>query len=273
MAGGDQFDTVRPGEKFRFYADAYNDLMRMRRDWRGGFQQGARAAAKSGLIANPAIILVSNPGINCPAFGVLALDNSPASIPIGPTVFLPGFQQSLILQGDVPAAGDDVLAFAVALESIPSGFVGRCAIAGAVQVQIQVTSETDGLLCAGPLPGDNTQLQLVPGGFKVLWIDEYDDSDDSDDTQTLWGIVNLGVPEGMLQARMDASQDGTHPAGQTRVYDLLSTPYATANPAVQVEVYNAIKDVAVDARDEVALIQGIQGQYNLVAINPCGSGM
>lgn len=280
MSGAD-FSLVSPGEEFVPRADVWNELLRMRNWWRSAQLTGGLSIDKAGSRSNPSVVWIeNNSGSDCPRYGVLSADSEPSSIPIDPDQNEPGFLDTLVLSGVMPQTIDDVLAYVVTLEPIAAGCIGRAAIAGAVQTQIQVTGKTDGLLAAGLLNADNTQLQLMAGGYRVLWIQEYDAGEDgstgniglggdgSGTAQTLWGVVQLGWQEGLLSAQMYKTQDGTHPVGQTRLYTLMSPPYGTPNPVV-VPVLNEMVSVQPNALVLTAYVQGINGQYKLVAINPC----
>jgi hypothetical protein len=258
----DPYQQVSPGDQFSMSATAWNDVLVMLADWKK--QRNSRPGGFSNAPPNPGMALVyNNTSNNVARYGVLWL-NPAADFSIDPNDNLDGFLDVLILNGLNPVANTGPQ-YVIALEPIPQGTIGRAQAFGPIQVQIQVTTATNGMLAADVLVGDTTQLALVPGGFKVVLIDDYDSG--AGGTQTLWGIVNLGQPEGILAARMDASQDGTHPVGQYRTYDLLSPPGSTA----QVQVLNEIGDVQFDARTLTAYIAGINGIYKLITINACGT--
>lgn len=253
---GNPSDKVSGGQKLRISARALNDMLDVVAWWKG--QRGGKNPTPD---QGGDWVLIQNLGDDVDRFGVLGIND----VLINPNDSLPDFQSRIALTGAVPRLDTHLGLFVVTLEPIEAGKIGRARLDGAIQVQIQVTADTKGMLAADVLDGDVTQLALTAGGFRVRWIDDYDSG--AGGSQTLWGIVQLGQPEGILEAQMDASEDGTHPAGQTKKYHLLTPPTSTA----VVQVINKIKDVKADARGMTALIRGVNGKYELVAINACGN--
>ena len=260
----DPYQQVSAGDPFTgIPATVWNDLLVMLADWKK--KRDSRTGGFSNTPPNPGMVLVYNNGnADVDQYGVLSLPSTDNFV-IDPGDFEDAFLDAMILSGGVPSTSYG-LNFVVALEPIPQGTIGRAQAFGPAEVQIQVTSTTNGLLAADMLSGDVTQLALTPGGFRVIQIDDYDT--DAGGTQTLWGIVNLGLPEGIITVRQDASQDGTHPLGTTRIYDLISSPYVNTTPYVTAPVLNQIKSVA-SATNKTGYVVGQNGQYVLLGINPC----
>lgn len=114
------------------------------------------------------------------------------------------FQQMPVLRGIMP--NGLINSFAVAVEPIRAGQVGRCAVAGVIQVKCDITSTGDDYV--------RTQFnshRLKTGGYGeglILWKEPGTGSDK-------WALVRLGTPAGAVMIRfsgawpLDASKSVT----------------------------------------------------------------
>jgi hypothetical protein len=275
---GDPFQQFSAGDDITNVSAAFlNDLQAMLAEWKKA--RSSKGSSLSTLPPNPSVVRIQNNGSDVDRFGVLGIDYRLSTIPIDPNNSVPGFQ-STVLSGFSPDQTQHHLGFAVTLEPIPSATMGRAAVSGIVPVQVQANQFTAGILAADVLQGDNTQLQLTSGGFRVLWIEEYDATTaapgqqndagaGSPQNQTLWAYVQLGLAEGIVSGTLTAGQpDTSHPQGSYRKYNISSGPYQ-AQPTT-ISVLNEIKTVA-NASGKTAYIQGFGGIARLLEIDPCSS--
>jgi hypothetical protein len=273
---GNPYAPLRAGDGIdKISATAWNDLMRMLTWWRG---RTAAQPSRPASPPNPSVVLVQNNGPDVPWYGIVGISKDTVA---DPGADLQSWQQQPILQGNelygpdastsVPDVTKHRCNFAVALEPIETGAIGRCAIAGVVPVQIYLDGTLKGVMAADVKGGDVTQLTLTPGGYRILYLQS------GSAGSTVWGWVHLGNKEGPLYAQQTSDQDGTHPTGATRTYSLAApsptsgilAPFTPLSPAVVVPVMNQIAKVEGDARTLIAEIQGMYGQYQLVSIDPC----
>ena len=167
------FSKVKTGDRQRIPADAYNR-----------FLDTADAVERSRLTggAVPAagfdttLVTVRNDGeIALPRFGVCKLVDSVVS----PTA--QGWKDGVWMTAEPPDGGDAV--FAVTLEPIPPGHIGKAIVDGVTCVQIDVTDESH--TCASPNAGDVEMLGSDTSGVPILWKEA--------GTGVKWAYVLLGV--------------------------------------------------------------------------------
>lgn len=119
---------------------------------------------------------------------------------ITPTLNLEQFQRSLIFSGGAPASG----AFAVVLEPIPAGEIGRAVVSGVVPVQLDVSAAADsaGHVRAEADAGDATALDLAQSGSaRVLWRES--------GSGTKWALVRLSDVPGGTSAAWESGPFGS----------------------------------------------------------------
>lgn len=121
-------------------------------------------------------------GDDCPRYGVLGIDG----VAIDHANNADQFLNQIVLDGVIPDGDPDtghVGKFAIALEPIAAGDVGRVVVSGVVQVQINVIDASDKF--ADIADGDNTQLEsTTSGAARILWKES--------GTGTKWAVVNIG---------------------------------------------------------------------------------
>ncbi len=170
---------VTPGQKLSVPADLMNVLRRMAQDYLAGDATGAGGGVAGG---HPEQALIRNDsGATVTRFGILGIDD----VLFTPDDHLGKFQSGYAFKGVTPAVPDHVGKFAVMLEAVPAGLIGRGLLVGNVAVQVNVNHEEDGL--ADVLDGDATQLDSGPtGAAQILWKPS--------GTGTKWAVVRVGSP-------------------------------------------------------------------------------
>ena len=127
------------------------------------------------LPPNANIILVGNSsGANVPWLGVLGIDGvsmDPSGGFLDGTDALAGrarqFARRPVLRGILPQSGSG-FRIAIAMEPIPAGGIGKCAVGGVFACKVKRNSTSH--IYAGALAGDVTQLQsVVCGPVRLLW--------------------------------------------------------------------------------------------------------
>jgi len=182
----DPFRRANTGERLDISAQAWNAMLEavrarsLGRSEAAGVPQALAVADRGG----DATVLVRNDsGSDRSRFDVLGV----ASVIFGPADNLAEFQDNAALAGAVPAAASHKGRFAVLLEPIPAGVIGRAALNGLVVARLNVSAAADaaGIAVADVKDGDATQLDLQAGGTaQVLWRES--------GTGTKWALLRLG---------------------------------------------------------------------------------
>lgn len=191
----DPLRTYKAGELLS--VRTVNELTR--RAKRGGQFSGPQLA---GPQTGSTVLYMRNAGgssDDCPRYGVLGIDGVAIDHENNEDQFL----NQIVLDGVVPegdASSDTghTGKFAIALEPIAVGDVGRVVVAGAVQVQINVIDEDHKF--ADVSDGDNTQLESAEtGAARILWKEE--------GSGAVWAVVLIGAGGGGVTTESDS---GTH---------------------------------------------------------------
>lgn len=170
---------IEPGQPLRsaISASAWNraqDAADLVLGQRPRFGAEAGAAAQSPYTA----VVVKNTTANdLPRWGVLGI----TGIDVAPSAG-PQFEAMPVLSGGVPTATTNE-AFGIAVEPIRAGGYGRFAVAGVVQVRLEVTTGSD--TAAGPKSGSVAELRTGGVGAAVLWRE-------SGTGANRWALVRLG---------------------------------------------------------------------------------
>jgi hypothetical protein len=161
MAG---LDKVRPGAPLVFPAEAYNAFVDAAQYVRRNVQ--GQTAAGSDVPRDTAVAFIqNNSGADRSRFDVLGL-GAPL---IGPSYNLDEFKNRLAMAGETPAEPGHVGKFAVLIEPIASGAIGRGLISGVVPVQIDV-ADADAAEYADVCDGVTAYLTAgISGSARVLW--------------------------------------------------------------------------------------------------------
>lgn len=113
------------------------------------------------------------------------------------------FQDRPVLSGGLPTGGS---AFVVAVEPIKAGSLGRCAVAGVVQVKMEIVSASDTFATAKD--GDLTQLKSGSSGdATILWKE-------SGTGTNKWALVRFGAAGAAASIRL-GKVSGTWSKGAT----------------------------------------------------------
>ena len=222
---GNPFKKLCKGAEFQISSTAQNTLMDVAQRAYGN--AGQSVAAASGLGGGHVVCRVlNNSGAAVGRFGILGL----GGIAITPTENLADFQSNPVILGAAPASPTHVGRFAIALEPINAGIVGRCILSGVSVCQVNMA--VSGQQWAEVLDSDATQLQSgQTGTAQILYAES--------GTGTKWAIVRIGtVRVGVLfvLVKSNGGSDGTYdPSTNTGTtaswaYDLYAlgdTGYAT----------------------------------------------
>ncbi|MEM8739472.1 MAG: hypothetical protein AAGG38_13495 [Planctomycetota bacterium] len=169
-------DHARPGQTAVPTGD-YNAMIDMARNFYEGRHNTSPPSPHAG---NPAgqIYLRNDSGEDVPRFGVLGIDGPL----IDPADHLDAFKNQPAFLGVLPAVLDHADRFAVCVEPIADGQIGRAKIDGVVQVQVDKQTEDDAT--AGVADGDLTQLKGGEAGAQIVWAEA--------GTGTKWAVVRFG---------------------------------------------------------------------------------
>lgn len=167
------FDKVTPGDPFRMPANLYNRLVdvALKAD---NFNQ---IVVPSTRIRQTGIIKVRNDsGANRERFEVLGL-TSPL---ITPTDNLDQFQQEIALAGEAPSSTPG--RYAILIEPILSGQIGRAVVQGVTQCKINVSDTSHKF--AESASGDTAKLvSAATGSARILWAES--------GTGEKWAVVRM----------------------------------------------------------------------------------
>lgn len=183
---GDILRKVQRGQKLSISAAAYNAFVDAALDLRQ--RQTGISSTAQGVIQQPGIVLLRNDsGEDRVRFDVLGLE-SPIPTPAQNEA---EFQNRVCLSGVVPEMLRHRGKFAILMEPIPTGAMGRGLVAGVGVAWIWIKDERHAY--ADVCDGDSWCLESMPyGPVRIVWKD----SASVDDCR--WAVVLLGdrgVPE------------------------------------------------------------------------------
>ena len=194
-----QWRPAGVGEKVILGGATYNSIGAVVRAFQAG-ELGGKGGKTAGRRARQVELSVTNTtGGNLGRFAVVGIDGPSVT----PAVNETEFENNLVLDVVTPVAGTHEGKFAVLLEAIPAGKIGRACVAGVVQCTINVADVT----CADfadVADGVTGSLSTCTGGSAaVLWR--------AGGTGSQWAVVRLGGYEKpvMLQAGADMRADDT----------------------------------------------------------------
>jgi len=185
------FNHVHPGQPLGISAEAHNAMLDAARAHRQAGTLAGREAARA--VADRGVIWVrNNTGAALDQFGVVAIGLPIITADANENEF----KQRVTFEGGTPAASDTGQ-FAVVIEAIPAGKIGRAVIAGPVQVKVNVVDEDHEW--ADVKDSDASQLESGnTGTAKVLHKQS--------GTGTKWAIVLLAQTS--ASAEIDAQING-----------------------------------------------------------------
>ncbi|MCZ2341698.1 MAG: hypothetical protein LC104_07865 [Bacteroidales bacterium] len=180
---GDPLRHVLPGQKLEIPAAAYNAFADAARFARGRIHETGRESDPYFRQAD-IVPVRNNSGFALPRFAVIAL----AEPIIGPWDNLAEFQTRVAFEGIVPDDPPASGRFAVLLDPLDAGAIGRGIVAGVTPVKLSV--DPDRLYEFAEVAGGGTSsLRNAPAGSaRVLWLEESGSSE-------RWAIVRLGDGE------------------------------------------------------------------------------
>ncbi|HHM13124.1 MAG TPA: hypothetical protein ENJ16_06190, partial [Planctomycetaceae bacterium] len=160
---GDSFKKVQAGQRLQIPAEAYNaflDAARAERNRRHNREQDATPPFRQADI----ILVRNDTGENRARFDVLGL-SSPV---VPPGANLDQFKNQVALVGGVPLVSSHAGKFAVLLEPLEAGAIGRAWASGVCPARVNVADECHEYV--GVADGDPTALRSVPrGSARILW--------------------------------------------------------------------------------------------------------
>jgi hypothetical protein len=140
-------------------------------------------------VLKPYTWVYCKPSVTVARWGVLAITGvaiTPTSSSGGATA---SFEEMPVLTGDTPEA--KTTAWCVAVEPIESGKIGKVAVGGVVQAQVNVSTDSF-LEYVKPRPGTTTFCTSAFGTARILWLADGGYS-------TRWAIIQLGCPGGIAE--------------------------------------------------------------------------
>lgn len=164
--------NLNPGDPLPTKASTWNAILGAARGYK------ARSAGGASLEAGDGLAIENTSASDVDRFGILGIDG----LVFAPADDLDSFQSSFAMSGDTPATANHLGKFAVCLEPIPAGEVGRGVIADLIQVQVDVVDEDHAF--ADVLDGDNAKLQSSTDGSARIFAKE-------SGTGTKWAVVSL----------------------------------------------------------------------------------
>jgi len=181
------FDHVHPGQPISgIPAAAYNAALDAARAHQ---QSGTLFDRKAALQAvGPVVWVRNNTGSALARFDVTAL---------GLPIIVPAdneseFEQQVMFEGGTPSVPADLGEWAITLEPIPAGKIGRAMVSGLCQVRLYVPEGQEEYEFADVAGGATGYLLLQrEGPAQILWRE----SGTSTSTEDLkWAVVRLGLP-------------------------------------------------------------------------------
>ncbi|HUS46166.1 MAG TPA: hypothetical protein VM219_09085 [Phycisphaerae bacterium] len=183
---------VRPGERLRIPADAYNAFVEAAQAHRGR-QQGTGAERPARRLESRNVVPVKNTsGADQDRFAILGID-----VPIfTPTDNLQEFQNRPALKGIVPTTADHAGRFVVLLEPAKADVIVPGLMMGVTPVQVNITDENHQF--ADVADGETGHLESgVAGAAQILWREGLVEEEEW--PQVKWAVVRVSNPAAAAQ--------------------------------------------------------------------------
>jgi hypothetical protein len=240
MSSGDPLKRVLPGEPFAPSAASWNSMLDAARKIA---RMEAESSGASGLRISASEVLVKNTTGAARSAGDIVGLGAPL---IGPSDNLSEFRFHLAMIGATPAA-THIGRFGVLVEAIPTGAIGRAAVAGLAVCKVNASGSGD---FADVKVGDATQLELGgAGSARVVWRE-------AGTTGSKWAVVRLaGGASGPFLARVVSSTVIT--AAKSWLYQVRRVTATTGG--VFTDVVGAVNESAVNGAENRADAAGIYG--------------
>jgi hypothetical protein len=188
-------EKVTTGQRVSFKAADFNSMadaanyINLNKPKIGAVNAGSRGS-------NPNVFFIeNNSGADLDRGYVLGID-TPITTPDADE---DRFCEGIAFEGVEPVAGTHEGKFAVLVEPINDGDLGRAAVAGIVQAKVDIQAETDKF---ADIEGASTLLKSGASGAKILWKET--------GTGEKWAVVRLGLPTNLPPIyKATSAQDGT----------------------------------------------------------------
>ena len=175
------FNRVKDGDIWRPPAAAtWNAVLDVAEAGRLSVGGQANVPLSSRHNSNETVLVKNTSGSLVPRFGVLGVE----SVLIEPAANLPEFQNRIALLGTTPVAADHASRFAITLEPIPAGKIGRASITGIARVKVD--KQADDERTAGVVDGEVGYLSGGGDGVEILYSEA--------GTGVKWAVAKFGAP-------------------------------------------------------------------------------
>jgi hypothetical protein len=203
---GDSMKKVKSGDPLAIPAATFNTIVDAAQD----FLRRQRSIGRTPTADRPpfeTVLLKNASGADRGRFDVLGIDGPVFT----PTDSLEAFTNGIALTGVTPTASH-AGNFAVLVEPIQTGQIGRACILGACPVKVNVVSASDPF--ADAEAGVTSRLKSgSSGAARILWKES--------GTGEKWAVVRLGNPDGGASAipvKLTASLGGGSYTGREQVW-------------------------------------------------------
>jgi len=185
MATGDALKKVRPGDRLRIPAKAYNAFVEVAAAHRAG-QSSLDRTFQRGHAWQSGIVPVRNDtGADRDRLSVLAIDGPVFAPDNGGGAADEAFIRRVVLKGTTPSRPSDVGWFVITLEPIGAGKIGRACVSGVCPALVKY--EEDWHYFADITDGDSGKLTSGErGAAELLWV-----SDSAGGSSAILAVVRL----------------------------------------------------------------------------------
>jgi hypothetical protein len=178
---GAPLKKVQPGDKLRIPASTFNTFIDVADAWKGEQLAGGRGLGTADT-GRQFVLIVNESGDDVDRFGILGIDG-PAILP---SENADEFENRIVLAGVTPTS-DHFGRFAIVLEPLADGAIGRACIAGVCQVKIDMSDEGHGF--AEVADGETGHLvSMESGSATILWFEPFGEEGPGEK----WAVVRLG---------------------------------------------------------------------------------
>lgn len=200
---------VRPGERLRFPADAYNAFV----DAANWVRRNARSESfdASDSVGRNLHTIRVKPTNDIARFGIIGIDSILFTKEDNENEFYNG----AAINGVTPAAATHLGRFVVALDPINAGKIGVGAISGIMPMKVDFGTDDVAGCYADVKDGDSEALKVYPvGSARVLWKEE--------GSGVKWALVRLGSPPEFLfvKCTKDGGDNGDGTTAATFTYTI-----------------------------------------------------
>lgn len=235
-------EKASPGCPVRIPAAGWNDMLDAAADLRDRRTLGSIRAREARHLVQPDIVLIQNDsGSDVDAFAVLGIDTlqiTATAVADGGTLNPLAWADNLLLSGvepDIDADSKHIGNFAITLEPIGDGKVGRAAVSGLVVAKLDMVYEDHPF--ADVADGTTVLTSNWYGAAEIIYKEEV--------TGVWWGIVKLGkfvspIYKGKADAEIAVDDSGT-----------VSIWFAGADTGENVTAYNDWTNGIIDSGAEI----------------------